>query len=159
MRDALVGLDIFEGVGLDTIIDPTDIEIGRWTLRLAPRLPKVILFAAIRRRYQLDVFCARAEVQLLGHPLHQRVDRVHQVEDQLAFVFPNSLLFLISCICFVIGLVLAVVVRSRDRGQLLTLILLLARNTYSSKISKLISLRCSGIIVIGVISGILIGFR
>ena len=108
MGDALVGLYVFEGVRLDTIIDPTDIEIWRWTLRLAPGLPKVILFATVRRRDQLNVLRSRAKVQLLGNALDQRVNRVHQVEDQLAFVFPNSLLFLIS---FIIGLLsLAVVV-------------------------------------------------
>ena len=78
---------------------------------LHARLAQVVLLGTWRRRKQAYVVCTRAEVQLFGDGLHERILGVQQTEEQLSG--PRPPLFLLLSF----DLHLAYFVRICDRWQ------------------------------------------
>ena len=96
----MVALDMLEHVRLNAIVNPADIKVWLRSQR-DTILSHVVLLRAMLRWHQLYVLSASPKVQLLGHLLHEWVDRIHQVEYEFVIALtgglPTLLLFL-SCL-------------------------------------------------------------
>ena len=93
LRDSLVWFELCEHLSHDPAVYPAHVEVWRQDM-LHARLAQVVLLGTWRRRKQAYVVCTRAEVQLFGDGLHERILGVQQTEEQLSGPRPPLFLLL-----------------------------------------------------------------